>query len=97
MGFALAEACAEQGAEVTLIAGPVSLTVVHPNIKRIDVESAEEMYQAAITAFPEADAGILCAAVADIARMSRQAKRSRGKRKEKCRSVWFRIRTSQLR
>ena len=55
MGFALAEACAEQGAEVTLIAGPVSLTVVHPNIKRIDVESAEEMYQAAITAFPEAD------------------------------------------
>lgn len=46
MGFALAEACvAEQGAEVTLIAGPVSLTVVHPNIKRIDVESAEEMYQ----------------------------------------------------
>ena len=48
-----------------LIAGPVSLTVVHPNIKRIDVESAEEMYQAAITAFPEADAGILCAAVAD--------------------------------
>ena len=65
MGFALAEACAEQGAEVTLIAGPVSLTVVHPNIKRIDVESAEEMYQAAITAFPEADAGILCAAVAD--------------------------------
>lgn len=65
MGFALAEACAEQGAEVTLIAGPVSLTVVHPNIKRIDVESAEEMYQAAITAFPEADVGILCAAVAD--------------------------------
>ena len=41
------------------------MTVVHPNIKRIDVESAEEMYQAAITAFPEADAGILCAAVAD--------------------------------
>ena len=65
MGFALAEACAEQGAEVTLIAGPVSLAAVHPNIKRIDVESAEEMYQAAMTAFPQADAGILCAAVAD--------------------------------
>ena len=58
MGFALAEACAQQGAEVTLIAGPVSLTTTHP-------ESAEEMYQAAMTAFPEADAGILCAAVAD--------------------------------
>lgn len=65
MGFALAETCAEQGAEVTLIAGPVSLKAVHPNIKRIDVESAEEMYQAAMAAFPEADAGILCAAVAD--------------------------------
>ena len=65
MGFALAEACAEQGAEVTLIAGPVSLATVHRNIRRIDVESAEEMYQAAMTAFPEVDAGILCAAVAD--------------------------------
>lgn len=65
MGFALAEACAQQGAEVTLIAGPVSLTTTHPNIQRIDVESAEEMYQAAMTAFPEADAGILCVAVAD--------------------------------
>lgn len=48
-----------------MIAGPVSLTTTHPNIQRIDVESAEEMYQAAMTAFPEADAGILCAAVAD--------------------------------
>ena len=96
MGFALAEACAEQGAEVTLIAGPVSLTVVHPNIKRIDVESAEEMYQAAITAFPEAPV-FFVPLWRIIARMSRQAKRSRGKRKEKCRSVWFRIRTSQLR
>lgn len=65
MGFALAEVCAQQGAEVILIAGPVSLKTKHPNIKRIDVESAEEMYQAAMTAFPEADAGILCAAVAD--------------------------------
>ena len=65
MGFALAEACAQQGAEVTLIAGPVSLTTTHPNIQRIDVESAEEMYQAAMTVFPGADAGILCAAVAD--------------------------------
>lgn len=65
MGFALAEACAEQGAEVTLIAGPVALNTIHPNIRRIDVESADEMYQAAIAAFPDADAGILCAAVAD--------------------------------
>lgn len=65
MGFALAEACAERGAEVTLIAGPVSLTTVHPNIRRINVESADEMYQAAMAAYPEANAAILCAAVAD--------------------------------
>lgn len=65
MGFALAEACAAQGALVTLIVGPVSLTTTHPGIRRIDVESAEEMYQAAVKAFPESDAAILCAAVAD--------------------------------
>lgn len=65
MGFALAEACAERGAEVTLIAGPVSLKASHPGICRIDVESAEEMYQAAMTTFPKANAAILCAAVAD--------------------------------
>lgn len=65
MGFALAEACAEKGAEVTLVAGPVSLPVRHPHIKRIDVESAEEMYQAATNAFPGMDVAILCAAVAD--------------------------------
>ena len=65
MGFALAEACAERGAEVVLIAGPVSLKTVHPSIKRIDVESAEQMYQASVEQFPDADAAILCAAVAD--------------------------------
>ena len=66
MGFALAEVCAEQGAEVTLISGPVMLTTKHPGIKRIDVESAAEMYEAATKAFPKADIGILCAAVADF-------------------------------
>ena len=65
MGFALAEECARRGAEVTLVAGPVSLscsTAIH----RIDVESCEEMYQAATTAFKTSDAAILCAAVADF-------------------------------
>lgn len=65
MGFALAEACAERGAEVVLIAGPVSLKTVHSSIKRIDVESAEQMYQVSVEQFPDADAAILCAAVAD--------------------------------
>lgn len=66
MGFALANVCAEQGAEVTLITGPVSQKTTHPNIRRIDVESAEAMYQAALTAFADADAAILSAAVADF-------------------------------
>ena len=66
MGFALAEECAAKGAEVTLIAGPVALNTVDGNIKRIDVESCEEMYNAAITTFSECDAAILCAAVADF-------------------------------
>lgn len=66
MGFALAEECARRGAEVTLIAGPVSLQTIRQNIHRIDVESCEEMYQAAIQAFPQCDAAILCAAVADF-------------------------------
>ncbi len=65
MGFALAEECAERGAEVILIAGPVSLKTQHSNIKRIDVESAEEMYEATTKEFPSVDAAILCAAVAD--------------------------------
>lgn len=66
MGYALAEACAKQGAEVTLVSGPVMLQTKHPAIRRIDVESAQEMYSAATTHFPQADIAILSAAVADF-------------------------------
>lgn len=66
MGFALAEECARRGGEVTMIVGPVALKTTHPSIRRIDVENCEQMYQAAISAFPECDAAILCAAVADF-------------------------------
>jgi phosphopantothenoylcysteine decarboxylase/phosphopantothenate--cysteine ligase len=65
MGFALAEECERRGAEVTLIAGPVSMKC-STGIHRIDIESCEEMYNAATTHFPQADAAILCAAVADF-------------------------------
>ena len=65
MGFALAEECAARGAEVTLVAGPVSLKCSE-RIRRIDVESCEEMYQAAVEAWKKSDAAILCAAVADF-------------------------------
>ena len=66
MGYALAEECATRGAKVTLISGPVQLQTQHPNIYRIDVESAEEMYHTALKEYADADAGILCAAVADF-------------------------------
>ncbi|WP_303013018.1 bifunctional phosphopantothenoylcysteine decarboxylase/phosphopantothenate--cysteine ligase CoaBC [uncultured Bacteroides sp.] len=66
MGFALAEECARRGAQVTLITGPVQLQTKHSRICRIDVESAQEMFEASQVHFAEADAGILCAAVADF-------------------------------
>jgi phosphopantothenoylcysteine decarboxylase/phosphopantothenate--cysteine ligase len=69
MGFALAEECARRGAEVTLVAGPVSsrLSALSARlVRRIDVESCQQMYEAATTVFPQCDAAILCAAVADF-------------------------------
>lgn len=65
MGFALADECAARGARVILVSGPVQRATRFPMARRIDVESAAEMYAAATEAFPEADAAILCAAVAD--------------------------------
>ena len=65
MGFAIAQECASRGAEVFLVTGPTALNITHPNINRIDVESANEMYNASINIFPEMDVAILSAAVAD--------------------------------
>lgn len=65
MGFALAEECSRRGADVVLVAGPVSLQC-SAAIRRIDVESADEMHAACIKAFAQSDAAILCAAVADF-------------------------------
>nr|WP_255770658.1 bifunctional phosphopantothenoylcysteine decarboxylase/phosphopantothenate--cysteine ligase CoaBC [Oceanobacillus alkalisoli] len=65
MGFALAEAAAALGAEVTVVAGPTDNQMANPMIKRIDVVSAEEMYQAILRYFPESDIVIKAAAVSD--------------------------------
>ena len=70
MGFALAEVCAKQGAEVTLITGPVRMSLKNKNIERINVESAEEMYKAVMSRFEQVDGAILCAAVADFTPVS---------------------------
>lgn len=66
MGYALAEACAERGAKVVLVSGPVNLQAQHPCIRTIHVESAAQMYEATTAEYKNADAGILCAAVADF-------------------------------
>lgn len=65
MGFALAEECCRRGAEVTLVAGPVSMKC-SANIQRIDVESCQEMYNLCVREFAKNDVAILCAAVSDF-------------------------------
>lgn len=65
MGFAIAEECLRRGADVTVVAGPVSLTC-SSGIRRLDVESCQEMYDAATSEFADADVAILAAAVADF-------------------------------
>lgn len=66
MGYALAEECAERGAEVELVSGPVSINLNRANTHITKVESAAQMYAAAVNAFPKTDIAILCAAVADF-------------------------------
>lgn len=65
MGFAIAEECLRRGADVTVVAGPVSLTC-SSGIRRLDVESCQDMYEAATSEFADADVAILAAAVADF-------------------------------
>lgn len=80
MGFAIAEQLAERGAEVVLLAGPVALTINHPKIKRINVESASEMYDQAVKEFPSCDGAIMSAAVADFTPLDKSDKKiKRGK------------------
>lgn len=67
MGFAIAEAAAARGAEVTLVAGPVALSTSRPGIRRIDVVSAREMLAACEREYKDVDCAILAAAVADYA------------------------------
>jgi phosphopantothenoylcysteine decarboxylase/phosphopantothenate--cysteine ligase len=65
MGYALANEIADKGAKVYLISGPTSLSITHKNIERIDVETAEQMYNACLPIFEHCDLAILAAAVAD--------------------------------
>ena len=66
MGFAIAEELANNGAEVILVTGPTHLQIKHPNIKRFDIQTADEMFTASINVFESCDAAIMSAAVADF-------------------------------
>ncbi|MDX8339922.1 bifunctional phosphopantothenoylcysteine decarboxylase/phosphopantothenate--cysteine ligase CoaBC [Draconibacterium sp. IB214405] len=80
MGYAIAEELAEQGAEVTLVSGPVSVSTTKPGIKVVKVESAEEMYTASVDCFSESDGAIMCAAVADFTPAKKEEQKTkRGK------------------
>ena len=65
LGFALAQALADAGAEVELVTGPTALSISHPRVHRTDIESAREMYAAATALYPTCRGAILSAAVAD--------------------------------
>jgi phosphopantothenoylcysteine decarboxylase/phosphopantothenate--cysteine ligase len=64
MGYALAEELAARGARVTLVSGPTQLACPK-GVERVDVRSAQEMYEASVEAFVKADGAVMCAAVAD--------------------------------
>ena len=67
MGMAIVDECLRRGAKVKLVLGPVSIPVSkHPNLEVVNVESAAQMYDAAVSSYPSADAAILSAAVADF-------------------------------
>ena len=66
MGLAIAEELAGRGAEVVLVCGPVNLKTSHPAIRRVDVESAAQMYEVTSKEFVNSDVAVLSAAVADF-------------------------------
>lgn len=80
MGFALAEEFANRGAEVVLVSGPVCLKTENPAIRRVDVESAAEMYRQVMAEAGNSDIVVSCAAVADFTPKSKAGEKiKRGK------------------
>jgi phosphopantothenoylcysteine decarboxylase/phosphopantothenate--cysteine ligase len=65
MGYAIADAFANRGAEVILVSGPVNISANNPNIKVVKVTSAKEMHEVCLAQFGICNAAIMCAAVAD--------------------------------
>lgn len=65
MGYAIAKAAADQGAQVNLVSGPTHLSISHPNITVYQVTSAQEMFEKSKAIFKDSHLAILAAAVAD--------------------------------
>ncbi|MEK7227107.1 MAG: phosphopantothenoylcysteine decarboxylase [Bacteroidota bacterium] len=65
MGYAIAEECLKQGAEVFVVSGPVCMELKHLRLKTVKVNSASEMYMACRRVFEEVDIAVFAAAVAD--------------------------------
>ena len=81
MGFAIAEALADQGAQVDLVAGPTHEHTSHPGIRVHPVVSADEMYGACTRLFPSTNIAVLSAAVAyykPATRADQKIKKSEG-------------------
>ncbi len=74
MGFALAQAAKEAGADVTLVAGPVHLPTP-TGVRRVDVETAAQMHEAVMRAVAGSDIFISCAAVSDFRPLSRESEK----------------------
>lgn len=75
MGYAIATQLADRGAEVTLVSGPVSLTLDHPGVNILKVNTAAQMADACLEAFPACDAAIMSAAVADYTPLKAEAQK----------------------
>jgi len=81
MGYAIAQAFAQAGAQVTLLSGPVNEQIQHPYIQLIQVTSADEMLNAATQIFDKVDIAILAAAVADFKPLKKENKKIKQKDK----------------
>ena len=73
MGFAIAEVCADAGAEVILVSGPVSLETKNKSIRLIRVETAAQMHSECLNYFSSCHAAILSAGAENVERINSQA------------------------
>ena len=81
MGFSIAQELADRGAEVVLVSGPVAIDIQHTRISVVRVNSASEMHRECVKLFPECDACIMTAAVADytpVLKKNKKIKRGGG-------------------